>query len=172
MCAGPNHDPGAGALIDTSRPDYVFSGLTELPAIDFLSYRFGSTVFLPMDCPEYVPPAKYCATLILVVSEDAAGTFTIGLIGEGLNSSLFKPDLMFLPTELIPASITIAPGICGNGACEDGEDETSCRADCTSRPRVRPIGPNRKSISPRKNPAGADVRVEPEDVSGQRPRPK
>ena len=144
MCAGPDHDPFVGFFSDASRPDYVFFDIIELAAVDPISYRIGSTVLEFDAYPVYVEPPKYCATLILVVSEDAAGTFTIELVGEGLNSSLFRPDLMFIPTELIPASITIAPGICRNGACEDGEDETSCPADCTSGPWIRPIRNNRK----------------------------
>jgi hypothetical protein len=138
VCVGPDYNPEAGAFIDASRPDYVFYGIPEVPAVDLLWYRFGSAL-LNLEHPEYFPPPKYCATLILVVSEDAAGTFTIGLIGE--DSFLLDASIptWFIPTELIPASITIAPGICGNGACEDGEDETSCPADCTSGRGIRPI---------------------------------
>lgn len=137
ICVGPNYHPEDGFFLDASRSDYVFFGLPELPAVNYLEYGAGSTVMDPDAYPTYEPPSKYIMTVILVVSEDAGGTFTIQLDSE--DTALYDPVFVIIPLTLLDAFITIAESDCGNGACELGEDYESCPADCSREPRVRPV---------------------------------
>ncbi|MGD2110044.1 MAG: hypothetical protein PVI86_11725, partial [Phycisphaerae bacterium] len=121
-CAGPNHDPEIGWFTDTSRTDYIFYGVPSINNTnnyaDYVEYRQGDTVLLPTDSIPYTPPAKYGATLILDVSEDAAGTFTIGFITEELSTALFDDELHYIqPIEILTAQVTIVEPGCGNGVC-------------------------------------------------------
>ncbi len=135
MCGGPDYDPARGAFIDTPHPDYVYAGITDLPGVDYVQYRFGNLAFDDEDAPAYVPPPKYAGTLILELSADAAGTFVIGVVEDRLYTFLRNPEEdLIVPLTFAPARIIIQPPTCGNGECELGEDEESCPEDCTEQP--------------------------------------
>ncbi|UCC32540.1 MAG: hypothetical protein JSU86_09700 [Phycisphaerales bacterium] len=70
-------DRAGGLFIRVERPDYVFFDLGQFPFVGFDPYRFGAMLFSPHDGPEYGPPPKYCGTLIVTVSNDAEGVFTL-----------------------------------------------------------------------------------------------
>lgn len=70
-------DRAGGAFIRFSRPDYVFFDLGQFWATDLYLYRFAATLFDPNEGPVYAPPPKYVGTLIVTVSDDAGGVFTV-----------------------------------------------------------------------------------------------
>lgn len=164
ICVGPDHDPELGFFIDSSRSDYIFFGLPELSAVDYLDYRVGSTVFQPGAYPVYEPPSKYCATLILVLSEDAAGTFSVQLASE--HTLLQDPTFTIIPVTLSNAQITIAESVCGNGVCEPGEDYRVCPADCPPT-RLRSIQGDEMSTG-RVNGRVTREAIEPKDSGRDR----
>lgn len=122
-CVGPDHDPEQGVFSDTSRSDYVFFGLAEVgPLFDLVSldYRVGSALWDSNAAPIFTEP-KYCASLILEVLPDTAGTVTIPIVSapqsqliehflnlaiepmdtEGLTIEIGSGDE---PVELVPAA--------------------------------------------------------------------
>ena len=170
MCADPDELPEAGLFTDTSRPDYVFSDVLELSAVDLIGYRAGSTAFNWEESVPYVSPPKYCATLILAVSDDAAGTFTIELQtdAEGHGTFLTDPFLTHIgPLNRTPALITIASSICGNRVCEPDESVATCPIDCRRTPMFRSIQPGGKRASPPREGSGADAGVDPKGADGE-----
>jgi hypothetical protein len=119
------------AFVDFARTDYVFAGLAYLDVLDRskLDYRYGATLLYAEQYAEYTPPPKYTGTLALYVPEEAEGTFTVAC--EGFYSALHDAySRAIRPLAVVPAQITVRPPVCGNGACELGEDQTSCPADC------------------------------------------
>ncbi|UCC32539.1 MAG: hypothetical protein JSU86_09695, partial [Phycisphaerales bacterium] len=102
-----------GVFIDLSRTDYVFLDLGQFPAVDFTQYRISSLLFSPNDGPVYAPPPKYCGTLILSVSDDACGVFTI----DADTSTEYETHMLdsarefILPLETEPLIIDV-PGCC------------------------------------------------------------
>lgn len=117
ICAGPNYEPELGAFIDTSRADYVYFDRPELNAVSWLEYMYGSVVFYLSDSPVYSPPPKYCGTLVLAVSDNACGTFTIAfqrvVVGHsGVVAVTFLRDLdlyQITPLTLKPLTIVTLP---------------------------------------------------------------
>lgn len=137
FCALLGHDPEAGVLIDEQRTDFMFHGLAIITAIDLsvFDYRFGGLTTNYESAPEYTPPPKYCGTLILHASSDAAGTFTVGLLNGGDHTFMLDNENDFIPdVTLTPALITVNPAVCGNGICDSGEDAASCPEDCMPPP--------------------------------------
>ena len=160
-CAGPDHYPQAGWFMDTSRPDYVFQGIPSFvegpEGVDYLEYRLGDLVMAPGLDPAYAPPPKYGGTLILAVSEDARGTFTIDFVKEGLASALFAPGYVPIePLQLRPILVTVTEPGCGNRVCEFSETCLTCPDDCSRVPRVRTIERTLKSASPGSDSDGVD----------------
>jgi len=172
FCVGPDHEPEAGAFIDTSRPDYVFTGTVSLPARDLCGggtpgYRFGALVFSGA-MPMYVAPPKYAGTLILVVAKDASGTFEIGFSsGEG---TFLKDEngVSIFPRELQNLTVDVSAG--GGVPCRLAEsDPPNCAID----PRqpsdpggVEPTGWDRISLSFDSDASGLTV-----DATGNDPTP-
>ncbi len=78
-CAG--HDPSLGVFIRGSRPDWIFDGVLPLPwcSVDTgsLNYRFFCIALDTVGVPDTGVP-RYIGTLVLRVSQNACGTFTIG----------------------------------------------------------------------------------------------
>ncbi|MGD2110043.1 MAG: hypothetical protein PVI86_11720 [Phycisphaerae bacterium] len=137
-CAGPDHDPEQGWFVTYERPDYVFQNDILLEAIDLLGYRLTDLVWETGTDPAYAAPPKYAGTLILDVSEDASGTFTVGFRPDGC--FMMSPVYDRFPVDYIPVSITVVEPGCGNSVCELGESHNSCSADCERVTRVRDTG--------------------------------
>jgi hypothetical protein len=137
LCALPGHDPELGAFIDEGHHRFVFAGLPVIKAVDLsvFGYRYGAVTIDYPSAPEYVPPPRYCGTLLLDASSEAMGTFTVELQDGGDHTFLVDDENHFVPDVMLtPALITVLPAECGNGICDSGEDEASCPEDCLAPP--------------------------------------
>lgn len=112
ICAGPNHDPGQGIFIDANRADNVFYGKAVAEVVDPIYYRFVQILLDPADCPLFDGMPKYCGTLVLVVSPDAAGTFAIPLLPStgSIMRSCDEPEEDLTPLATEPLFISVPPG--------------------------------------------------------------
>jgi len=91
-CPGYNNDciqgvcSGSGAFfVDETHPDYVFSGLDTITAVNVVEENpiLGATLWSTSDCVAETPRSRYAGTLVLEVSADAAGDFTVGFVPDG-----------------------------------------------------------------------------------------
>ncbi len=120
MCALPFANECLHGFVDASRSDFVFFGLDSwtLVTLDTSDYEFGAmTQSEPFAADPGVP--TYGGTLVMEISPDSVGTFTVGFI-DGLNESvLLDENLNSLPRSLSPALITIevveVPAVSGWG---------------------------------------------------------
>lgn len=128
-CSGPDHNPELGAFLDTSRPDYIFLGLQTVHGLDRICYRYGGGLLISGSEVEYAGLPKYVGTLILNVSDDADGTFTVGVVPD---ETFFvdEPPSEAIPLNSTPALVRLVHPVCGNDTCELGESELNCPADC------------------------------------------
>ena len=132
ICAGSGHDPLTGIFMDVERTDYIYQ-VPDLPAVDPIYYRYGSTI-LGGTYPVYEPPPKYLGTLILVASNDVCGQFEIGFVEV---DTFLRDEWMLLiePLELEPLTITFGepppqvertyPGNCALDARQPHEPDGS-----------------------------------------------
>ena len=120
-CNGPNHNPEPGAFIDTAHPGYVFNGHQVLTAMDHTCYRYLNIVMNAAQSAEFTPPPKYVGTLVLVVSNDAEGTFTIGF-EEDQCLFAYGPEESVVPSTFSPGVIRIVDPLCDNDIIEPGEE--------------------------------------------------
>ena len=102
-CYGPEFFPGQGAFILENRNDFVFFGKSTFGVVDVLNYKYGQLLAMNSDCETYAPPVKYGGTLMLQVSADASGTFTIPILpvleSQLLGCDAFLTRIMPLVTE-------------------------------------------------------------------------
>ncbi|MBI4717702.1 MAG: S8 family serine peptidase [Planctomycetes bacterium] len=114
--------PAAGAFIDVARDDFVFAGIEAITAVSNLSHDVGFGGLAPFDAVPDVGASAYCGTLVLEVSDDAAGRFTFGPRSEsGETFLLDRSGVLVLP--LRTRSLSIAVPVAG---CDAGPD---CDAD-------------------------------------------
>ncbi|MGD2110269.1 MAG: hypothetical protein PVI86_12885 [Phycisphaerae bacterium] len=137
-CVGPEFQPELGLFVDAARPDYIFAGLDSVvaqgnPGTDLLGYRLGDAL-IGHGGIGYEPPSKYLGTLVLEVSADASGTFVIDIDPEAFSSYLLRTDLVGIPTDFVPVTVTIQDPFCGDGYCTDDEDLSNCAEDCADAP--------------------------------------
>ncbi len=133
-CYGPDHNPEIGAFLDESRTDYVFEA-QHFSMVDTLRYRFAGYQPVSIEWP-YIPPPKYCGTLILSVSNDAAGTFTIPFVPE--DTSLYD----FYRSPILPLELEALVVVCHGEFCElQGWYPSNCAID--ARQPSDPDGSNR-----------------------------
>lgn len=90
-CYGPDYLPGQGAFIIENRPDYVFHQKSTFGVVDLFNYKYVRSLANTFDCVVYQGTPKYLGTLILEVSDDASGTFTIPILSM-LDSQLLECD--------------------------------------------------------------------------------
>lgn len=92
---GKGLDNKANCFVDTARPDYAFKGLQNFGVTDSVSpgYRWMGAVLEPNDSPKHAQNGRefYCGSVNMKVSDDARGTFTVGLIEEEWGSTLRTP---------------------------------------------------------------------------------
>ncbi|MDO8629066.1 MAG: right-handed parallel beta-helix repeat-containing protein, partial [Phycisphaerales bacterium] len=127
--------PSTGAFITTGRVDYVFFGVSSISDVSTatLNYRYGATQISPAPYQTDPGTPRYCGTLILNVSPDASGTFTVS----------FGPEETFLldgsiPSDIIPfGALTPATIVIGDfgaccplpaGTCVDALTQAQCDA--------------------------------------------
>jgi hypothetical protein len=100
-----------GAFIDQAHPDYVFSGVTSMPAwvLTTMDYRWGSIIVFDPPVPDG-GGIYYGATLILVVPPGANGTYTIDF-GPNPDYTRMKDgaNQPIEPLNLVPGTITVIP---------------------------------------------------------------
>ena len=96
--------PEAGLYIDHSHPDSVFAEGESISAVDFTNQRMGATAFTVDSVPDPGVPA-YMGTVILNLSDDAAGTFTVQI--EGDQSSFLDHNREFQPLVFEPLTIIV-----------------------------------------------------------------
>ncbi|MCH8148276.1 MAG: hypothetical protein IH987_09835 [Planctomycetes bacterium] len=110
-------DPEAGAFIDTSRPDFIFRDpfdeddwLTGIGSLfgDPQMYAWAGVILLPNVGQADTGVRRYAGTLILEVSPDAAGSFTVEF-NPSINFTFLADELssVFPLIELTPGLITI-----------------------------------------------------------------
>jgi len=100
--------PEDGCFIDTSRPDYVFDGMTAIDAVHTgdLDYKWGATLLFGTKVDG--AQTYYLGTLILYVPATGEGAYLIDFSSG--NTKTFMTDDMgqfILPLTLTPAFITI-----------------------------------------------------------------
>ena len=102
-------DRAGGLFIGAARPDYVFFDLGQFAATDFSNCRFAATIFDPNDGPVYTSLPKYVGTLILTVSDDASGVFTVDANTEYVFwTYMLDVDRRYiLPLEIEPLTIRV-----------------------------------------------------------------
>ncbi|UCC30398.1 MAG: hypothetical protein JSU86_19630 [Phycisphaerales bacterium] len=139
-------DRAGGAFMRLGRPDYVFVDLGQFPATDFTNYRFAATLFNPNDGPVYVPPPKYVGTLILTVSDDAGGVFTV----DGNTTTQYETHMLdfdrafILPLVTEPLTINV-DDICEPDGCEVIESTYPPNCALDARQPSRPDGTQRRA---------------------------
>ncbi len=87
-------NPSVGAFITEERPDFLFFNKTALTCVwndgpEF--YQYGGIVVFPEECAADAGTSAYLGTLVLEVSDTAAGTFTLCL-DEDLDTASFLID--------------------------------------------------------------------------------
>ncbi len=108
-------------LINTSHPDYVFSGLTSIPAVDTstINWAYGALLLFANQSPPYPGVDKYGGTLVIDVPLGASGDFTIGLFDD-LNQTFMEDSNA---TAIVPINgfAAIIRVVCQTPAdCDDG----------------------------------------------------
>jgi hypothetical protein len=137
---------------DTTRPDWVFAGLQILNEVSTFSldYAYGATTFgaTVADTGE-----KYAGTLLLSVSPDAIGTFTIGFIDDIGATFMDDGDGFPIPVDTLnPALVTV---LCDSP--EDCDDNNACTTDSCSAQGVCTNVPNYNTNTHCCNPANGDL---------------
>jgi len=123
-------------FVGFTRPDYVFATVSDISSVDLstINYRYASTILLSAPITDPGVP-KYAGTLVLDVPIDAAGTFTVGFMGEPDSQLLNEGDQFITPLILTATHITIA---CDPAGCDDGnactDDGCDAGGQCTHAP--------------------------------------
>ncbi len=134
--------PSTGAFIAQDRPDYLFYGLPGLTVVwnaEPTSYQYGGLVLFAQDCVADPGAPAYLATLILDVSLDAVGVFTVCLDDTDSNGDL-DPERSFLrdcntapvkPIDFECLHITVIADCNRNGIPDDQDIANGTSEDCT-----------------------------------------
>ncbi len=142
-------DKAGGAFIRVLREDYVFLWpWPQIGGVDFsYNYRFGAALSSPSSGLVYEVP-KYCGTLILTVSDDACGVFTVVMEDcDPQQSSSCMRDLWRIPIlPLVVEPLTIDAGEdCGGCEVIESTYPPNCALD--ARQLTKPDGTARKGWS-------------------------
>ena len=118
-------DPNWSACIDTGRPDYVFSGVMAVHAVDVTSlrYRWGAVAFsCPPFCKADDGQIYYGGTLVLDIPIGASGTYTIGFDQSDPGAMADENGEDILPLTLTPVIIHVLDSASDFLYCEGFED--------------------------------------------------
>ena len=129
-------DAHASGYIDALHPNFVFFGLQPLAIVDASpwGFRFLGLIFNRTTGVRDERMAKYAGTLVLDVSADASGTFTVGFLAD--KSLLDSPSVgHILPLAFRPASITVLRDCNENGVQDDRDIERGTSDDCNENGR-------------------------------------
>ncbi len=134
VCEPDGYCETTGAFfVDESDPDWVFFGQDNISVVDISQpdIRVGSLLWndaIPISDPGY---PKYAATLILDVSADATGVFTVGFLPGDCCTFMANPSgsLITVPT-LNPATIVLPPDCNGNLVPDSQDISDGTSEDC------------------------------------------
>ncbi len=124
VCVGLNHDPSQGVFIDVDRADFVFMNPntgTLYPIVMGVDYqgpqiRHTAGLVSPSDAQAYSIPPKYGGTLILQVSDDACGMFSMNFLLDG--TDLLNQDGFPIPNvSRRQLSVTVTSPGAASGQC-------------------------------------------------------
>jgi len=106
------HNPDLGGFITSTRSDFLFFGMDPIRGVDTISLGFRYFAVPGVDTPVvlYNNVAKYLGTLILKVSANACGTFTVNFansIDETFITDNGQPPVKSLPT-LQPLTLVVS----------------------------------------------------------------
>jgi len=139
-------DKAGGAFIRVFREDYVFLGWPQIGGVDFsYNYRFSAALSSPDPDRVYEPPPKYCGTLILTVSDDACGVFTVVMedCDPQQSSSCMRDYWRIYIFPLVVEPLTIYAGEdCGGCEVIESTYPPNCALD--ARQLTKPDGTDRK----------------------------
>jgi len=109
-------DAWGAAFVDRLHPNFVFFGLQAIVGVDVSTpdLRFGAATHVFVDDPGV---DRYTGTVMLDVSPDATGTFTVGFLSLGTDIASSVGPIE--PAELIPALITVLEDCNNNGVRDD-----------------------------------------------------
>jgi len=129
-CAG--HDPTLGVGITESRTDFLLNGYDTQFAIDTsaLGFRYFAFASENVGVPDTGVP-RYLGTLVLVVSPDACGTFTINFVNHFTATFIANatPKAYILLPSFQPLLLTVSEG--PDPSCHDGKDnDCDTLSDC------------------------------------------
>lgn len=138
VCAGPRCaffvdadafcEPG---YILSKRADFMFGGGPNLGGVDLtlLGFRFGAAAQVAAAEATDTGVAMYAGTLVLDVSVDAAGTFTVGFLATADTLLIDPGSNAITPIELMSALVTI-PDCNGNGVADTIDLSSGASDDC------------------------------------------
>ncbi len=175
-CMCSPHNPNLGALITTSRKDYVFNGLDSINLVDNSFINYG---YFGLAVNDSVPDSgmpRYIGTLNLRLSANACGTFVVGLVNE--ISSTFIADPSSPPNQALPAvqSLIITLSDCARQLMYCSPDHCNIDGRIAHDPRDMEMLLNsdtiemtfsKSTLSPNLEPDDFEISVipaEPEDV--------
>lgn len=132
ICLPTGRCDADGSLnVDEQHPDYVFSGLPTISGGDPAGFRFASLLFDEVD--QVIDPgeSRYVGTLILELSADALGTFTMPILSEQslLRGGPANDSPIAIPG-FQPAVITILPDCNHNGVLDEHDIRDGNSMDC------------------------------------------
>ncbi len=122
------------AYVDESRPDWVFSGVDAVGVVDVSDpdFRFAGMPWLSTEAVADTGLAKYAGTLILDVSSEASGTFTVGFIEHPASYLADKEYWLIVPISLAPALITVVDDCNDNGVLDSDDIAAGTSQDCNN----------------------------------------
>lgn len=118
LCTGPDYEPTLGVFLTAERPDWVFwcaaggapCGAFSAVDISGVSIRYASTLISAGDAPTYAIPPKYAGTMIVEVSGDACGDFSLEILQPPSSNLTDQNTIPILP--IVTEALTIQTGSC------------------------------------------------------------
>ncbi len=102
------HDPSLGGFISLTSPNFLFWGLNPIADVNTTTLNYVYFAVAPNSAVPYAGVSKYLATLILEVSPDACGSFTVSFDPDGtLIGDAANPVNISLPT-LQPLTLVVS----------------------------------------------------------------
>lgn len=120
------------AYVDESRPDWVFSGIEAVGVVDVSEpdFRYGGTPWGLAEAVADPGTVRYAGTLLLDVSSDASGTFTIGFVGHPASTLADDENWYIVPLDLVPALVTVVDDCNDNGVPDSDDIAADTSQDC------------------------------------------
>lgn len=155
-------DPWGSFNIDESREDFVFFNYPTITIADPFSVRMGALLFNPQDALKDDGDTKYVGTILLDVSPDAAGTFTLefSVIDTILTDSTGDVDSIPI-TGYLPATIVIAPDCNGNRVPDALDISKGTSIDCDHNNIPDDCVPVNRDCNSNRIPDSCEIEINP-----------